>query len=342
MKPSRALTPLVPLYAACVSFKNFVYDEGLVRPQRLSQPVISVGNLSTGGTGKTPLVRALATLLQEHGWSVDVLSRGYGRSGQHPVEAVDPAGSTQRYGDEPLLLARSGLPVFVGRNRYDAGRMAEAHAIASGSHARWVHLLDDGLQHRKLARSMEIVLLNRRDFSERLLPAGYLREPLHNLHRADVCVLREEDRDLAAQAQAAMYAEDATRVWLQRRSVSIEGAENGLPQSALAFCGIGNPAQFFADVRAAGVHCTQEVAFADHHVYTDRDINALVAKAHTSQADAFITTEKDVLRLEGELCETLESAAPVRVVRLTTTLLDSERCLRQIEALFHRRANVRG
>ncbi len=342
MKPSRVLAPLVPLYATCAALKNFVYDEGLVRPQRLSQPVISVGNLSTGGTGKTPLVRALATLLQEHGWSVDVLSRGYGRSGQHPVEAVDPAGSAQHYGDEPLLLARSGLPVFVGRNRYDVGRMAEAHAIASGSQARWVHLLDDGLQHRKLARAMEIVLLNRRDFSERLLPAGHLREPLHSLHRADVCVLREEDRDLAAQAQAAMYADDATRVWLQRRSVSIERVENGLPQRAIAFCGIGNPAQFFADLRAACAGIAQTLNFPDHHTYTDRDVNVLVERARAAQADAFLTTEKDALRLEGELRETLETAAPVRIVHLTTTLLEPEHCLRQIEALFHRRANVRG
>ncbi len=342
MKPMRALTPLTPLYAACTALKNFAYDEGLVRPQRLSRPVISVGNLSTGGTGKTPLVRALATLLQEHGWSVDVLSRGYGRSGQHPVEAVDPAGSAQHYGDEPMLLARSGLPVFVGSNRYASGLMAEAHAIASGGQTRLVHLLDDGLQHRRLARTMEIVLLNRRDFSDRLLPAGHLREPLHNLHRADVCVLREEDRDLAAQAQAAMFAEDATRVWMQRRRVCIGAADDGPPKRALAFCGIGNPAQFFADVRAAGAGIVQTQSFPDHHKYTDHDVDALAERARAGQADAFLTTEKDALRLEGELREMLETVAPVRIVHLTTMLLEPEHCLRQIDALFHRRANVRG
>ena len=342
MKPSRTLAPLVPLYAACAALKNYVYDEGLVPPERLAAPAISVGNLSTGGTGKTPLVRALATLLQEKGWSVDVLSRGYGRSSQHPVEAVDPEGPAQRYGDEPLLLARSGLPVFVGRSRYDAGLLAEAHHAASGSESRLVHLLDDGFQHRKLARTMEIVLLQRRDFSDRLLPAGHLREPLHSLHRADVCVLREEDSDLASRARAAMFAEDAARVWLQRRSMRVDGIADVPPQRAIVFCGIGNPAQFFAEVSAAGIHCAQQVAFADHHAYTDRDIDALVERARASQADAFVTTEKDTLRLEGELRETLETFAPVRVARLTTTLLEPERCLRQIEALFHRRANVRG
>jgi len=342
MQPSRALAPLVPLYAASVSFKNFAYDEGLIPPRRLAAPTISVGNLSTGGTGKTPLVRALATLLQENGWSVDVLSRGYGRSSPHPVEAVDPEGPAQRYGDEPLLLARSGLPVFVGRSRYAAGLLAEAHHAASASGTQLVHLLDDGLQHRKLARAMEIVLLQRRDFSDSLLPAGHLREPLQSLHRADVCVLREEDRDMAALAQAAMFADDATRVWLQRRSVRIESSGSGLPQRALAFCGIGNPAQFFADLRAAGAGIAQTQSFPDHHAYTDRNVNVLVERARAAQIDAFLTTEKDALRLEGELRETLETAAPVRIVHLTTTLLEPEHCLRQIKALFHRRANVRG
>jgi tetraacyldisaccharide 4'-kinase len=342
MKPIRALAPLVPAYAAGTALKNFVYDEGLVHPQRLTCPVISVGNLSTGGTGKTPLVRALATLLQECGWSVDVLSRGYGRRDQHTVEAVDPAGAAQHYGDEPLLLARSGLPVFVGRNRYDAGLLAEAHYTASGVQTLLVHLLDDGFQHRKLARAVEIVLLSRSDFSGRLLPAGHLREPLHSLHRVDVCVLREEDRDLVPQAAAAMFAEDTARVWLQRRSVQVEGTSGNLPQRAIAFCGIGNPAQFFADLRASGISLAHTQAFPDHHAYTDRDVDALVERARAVQADAFLTTQKDSLRLEGELRETLETAAPVRIAHLTTTLLEPELCLRQMETLFHRRANVRG
>ena len=180
---------LVPAYAAAIAAKNAAYERGWAEAKRLGWPVVSVGNLSVGGSGKTPVVIRLAQLLQADGIAVDVLSRGYGRSGEG-VERVDASGDAGRFGDEPVLIARkAAVPVYVGTSRYDAGRLAERSAAGAG-----IHLLDDGFQHRKLARDLDIVVLHASDFVEGLLPAGRLREPLSALKRAQVVVLREEDR----------------------------------------------------------------------------------------------------------------------------------------------------
>jgi tetraacyldisaccharide 4'-kinase len=335
---------LTPLFSLGVALKNGLYDHGLLRPQRLAWPVVSVGNLSVGGTGKTPFVRELARLLQLRGWQVDVLSRGHGRNSKQ-VEAVDPAGPAQRYGDEPLLLARSGLDVYVGRRRYEAGRLAESHHASSSEAVRKVHLLDDGFQHRRLARTVEIVLLERRDWQDQLLPAGRLREPRSSLRRADVCVLREEDRDLAAPVMAAMQTRDPSRVWFLRRVTTVThaeaGPETGISQRAVAFCGIGNASQFFAGLRQAGVTLAAEVAFQDHHVYTDRDVDALVVRARACRAGGFVTTEKDSVRLEGGLRETLGAFAPLHFADLAVTLEAPERCLDFLVGLLDKRPGVR-
>ncbi len=344
MKPSGIFRPLVLLYAVAVALKNRFYDFGWLHPAPLVWPVVSVGNLSVGGTGKTPFIYELASVLQQRGWSVDVLSRGYGRRAKQ-AEVVDPEGSAQRYGDEPVLLARRGLTVFVGRRRYDAGVLAEARRDASCTPLRSLHLLDDGFQHRKLARAVDIVLLERRDLVDRLLPAGRLREPLTALRRADICVLHEEDHDLAAQAMAMMQTQDAARVWVQHRVTSVEIKAANAPearlQRAVAFCGIGNAAQFFSSLRQAGISPEAEVAFRDHHVYTDSDVDALVERAKACHADGFVTTEKDSMRLEGELRETLEAFAPLHIAQLAVTLVEPERCLAYMETLLHSRMGVR-
>ena len=174
------LLPLVPLYAAVQALNDAAYERGLRRVEKLTWPVVSVGNLSVGGAGKTPFVIALAQVLTRRGWTVDVLSRGYGRASD-VVERVDTAivdDPARRYGDEPWLIAQqAGVPVFVGRARSAAGRLAESTLVDTGGHGH-VHLLDDGMQHRGLARDVEIVLLHRSDFRTTLLPAGRLREPL--------------------------------------------------------------------------------------------------------------------------------------------------------------------
>ena len=173
------MNPLAGIYGAASALRNTLYDRGVVAARRLARPVVSVGNLSAGGTGKTPFVIALAELLQARGIAVDMLSRGYRRKTQG-VLVVDPAGSAAEFGDEPLLIARRlGVPVIVGESRYHAGLMAEERFPSR------VHILDDGFQHRSLARDFDIVLLTKADLNDRLLPAGRLRRSMRRrLHRS--------------------------------------------------------------------------------------------------------------------------------------------------------------
>ena len=167
--------------------------------RRLRWPVVSIGNLSTGGAGKTPLTIALAKLLTARGFHVDVLSRGYGRRSALSL-AVKPNGTAEDFGDEPLLIARdASVPVYVGAKRYEAGLLAEAGWEASGrdeprqSQFPIAHILDDGFQHRQLARTVDILLLSRTDWSDTLLPAGNLRETLHAARRATLIAFPAEE-----------------------------------------------------------------------------------------------------------------------------------------------------
>jgi tetraacyldisaccharide 4'-kinase len=304
--------------------------------------VVSIGNLSVGGSGKTPLTIRLAELLSAEGLAVDVLSRGYGRSSR-ATEQVDPLGRAAQFGDEPLLIAwRTDVPVFVGASRYEAGLLAErtleirdarkperltsANQDASPlTPGPGIHLLDDGFQHRQLARDVDIVLLRREDFTERLLPAGRLREPLAAVRRADFVVLREEDEEFAERLR--QLGRDAT-VWWVRRSleVSRELAETTGP--VVAFCGIAWPEEFFSGLIDRGLNVELTVDFPDHHRYDIEDVEELAKIAAKVNAEAFAITEKDCVKLDVRLLEILERVAPVRVARLGVSLRDEASVVR--------------
>jgi tetraacyldisaccharide 4'-kinase len=177
------LNPLAGLYGAATALRNVLFDRGLLTSRRLERPVVSVGNLSAGGSGKTPFVIALGELLKARGIGFDVLSRGYRRK-TRGVLVVESDGSSADFGDEPLLIARwLGVPVIVGESRYEAGRVAERKFQSQ------LHILDDGFQHRSLVRDFDIVLMTAPDFEDKMLPTGRLREPLSSLARADAVVL---------------------------------------------------------------------------------------------------------------------------------------------------------
>jgi tetraacyldisaccharide 4'-kinase len=315
------LLPLVPVYAAALGLKQRLFERGPAR--RLVHPVASVGSLSAGGAGKTPVVQALVELLRRRGFAVDVLSRGYGR-GATEVERVDPAGSALRFGDEPLLLAReTGARVYVGADRYAAGLLAEKEAPVG----RLVHLLDDGFQHRRLARAIDIVLLTQRDVEDHLLPAGNLREPLRWLRRADFVVLREEEA-AALRPVVARLAGDRVGVWVIRRELGF--SEASLPSRPIAFCGIARPESFFGMLEAAGCAPVATEAFGDHHAYRERDLDRLLACARRNGADGFVTTEKDAVKLSEAMLLRLEEIGPVRVAKLTVAFQDEESVFSQI------------
>lgn len=308
--PRPLLLPLVPLYRLALAVR-----ERSPRPvHRLHFPVISIGNLSTGGSGKTPLVITLARALQQRGFAVDVLSRGYGRSSTVALR-VDPSGTTADFGDEPLLIAQSGLPVYVAPQRFDAGLLAESDPSIATPLPR-VHLLDDGFQHRQLHRDVNILLFNREDWSGRLLPAGNLREPRSAIRRATILAIPADDSALEADLRAWGHNHVSTGpLWRLRRVMEIPPVTGPVA----AFCGIARPAQFFAGLESSGVRLAFRRAFRDHHRYTPADLQRLAADALAAGAAALLTTEKDRVRL-GSLAATLPSSLPLFTVPLRTEI----------------------
>ncbi len=275
--------------------RNAFYDRGLVRAHRLRGPVVSIGNLSVGGSGKTPFVLLLGDLLKARGLKFDVLSRGYGRTTKG-VALVDPAGSARDFGDEPLLIARRlSVPVVVGEERYAAGMFAEK------KFGPQLHLLDDGFQHRSLARDFDIVLVTPEDIRDRLLPAGRLREPLSSLRRADAIVL-------TSGASQEEFPLDGKLVWRARRGI----VPTNVPSRPVVFCGIARPKNFVLQLRTAGIEPVAEAFYRDHHAYSEQDIRDLLSLQRRSEAGGFVTTEKDAVNLGGFL-SALEPLAVVPV-----------------------------
>jgi tetraacyldisaccharide 4'-kinase len=276
--------------------------------------VVSVGNLSAGGSGKTPFVLLLGELLKARGIKFDVLSRGYGRRSKG-VLLVDPAGLPQEFGDEPLLIARQlQVPVVVGEDRYQAGRFAESRFGPQ------LHVLDDGFQHRALARDFDIVLVTPPDANDRLLPAGRLREPLGSLRRADVVLL-------ASGASAQSFPVEGKLVWRARRGI----VPQNVPPRPVVFCGIARPQPFVLQLRAANIEPAAEAFYRDHHAYGEKDIRELLELKRRSQAGGFVTTEKDAVNLGGHL----SALQPLSVVPVRMELADAanavDTMLRKIE-----------
>jgi tetraacyldisaccharide 4'-kinase len=312
------LNPLSAIYGAAAGARNALYDHGVLRVHRLQGPVISIGNLSAGGSGKTPFVILLGELLKARNIKFDVLSRGYGRDSKG-VLLVDPGGLPQEFGDEPLLIARKlEVPVIVGESRYAAGRFAESRFGPQ------LHLLDDAFQHRSLARDFDIVLITPQDANDRLLPAGRLREPLHALRRADAIVL-------AGGASAESFPLTGKLVWRVRRGI----LPQNVPARAIVFCAIARPQNFVLQLRTANIEPVAEAFYRDHHAYSEKDVRELLELKQKSEAGGFITTEKDAVNL-GPYLSALQ---PLAVVPVKMDLSDAanavDTMLRKIEERKH-------
>ena len=286
------MNPLSAVFREAVRLRNRLYDRRFFKVNQLGRPVVSIGNLSVGGSGKTPFVIALGRLLQERGIEFDVLTRGYGRRSSG-IAVVDPQGTPQEFGDEPLLIARQlRAPVVVGADRFQAGLLAEKQFPDSK-----LHLLDDGFQHRALHRDFDIVLLSPADMKDTLLPIGRLREPFSSLRRADAVVLAPD-----AQPAGTLLSVAASQMWRARRNIQFM-----TPMArVVAFCGIARPQQFFAGLRKLGMELAATIAFGDHHHYRQSDIRRLLRAKARTRSQGFITTEKDAINL-GELSSGLRT-----------------------------------
>ncbi|MEP7186851.1 MAG: tetraacyldisaccharide 4'-kinase [Rhodanobacter sp.] len=253
-------SPLAALYGGVVRLRRVLYQARWLRSVRLPVPVIVVGNLSVGGTGKTPLTIALAESLQARGYRPGVVSRGYGGSQHDPLlldEAPDPA----RVGDEPCLIRATGVPVAVGRDRPAAARLL----TDAGCN---ILIADDGLQHYALARDVEICVIDgqRRFGNQRLLPAGPLREPMSRLARVD---LRVCNGGSAEDGEYSMQLCDGDVFALSDGRGQPLSFFRG--QRVHAIAAIGNPQRFFTSLRDAGLELIEH-AFADHHQFVPDDL----------------------------------------------------------------------
>jgi tetraacyldisaccharide 4'-kinase len=322
---------LVPVYRAGLWVKDRLRAAGVLTVRRLGWPVVSVGSLSAGGAGKTPVVMALAEMLKERGWAVDVLSRGYGRSGRGVERvAVGSVDASLRYGDEPVVMSeRTGVPVWVGSERYEAGVRAEAWAEG----LRGVHVLDDGFQHRGLGRTVDVVLVTAVDLEDELLPAGNLREPLSALRRADVVAVRVEEME-AVGPRIEGLVKEGTLVWSVRRKLRFPAPlfVFGAGLKPVAFCAIARPEGFAQMLVEAGCGIAEMVFFGDHHVYTMADIERVVEVAKGIKATGLVTTEKDGVKLTVEMRALLGEVGPLMVVELEAEILFPNRVMRELEA----------
>lgn len=291
--------------------RNALYDRGVVRVRKLQGPVISVGNLSVGGSGKTPFVILLGELLKARAIQFDVLSRGYGRQTRN-MALVDPSGSAPEFGDEPLLIARRlRVPVVVGADRYQAGMLAEK------KFGPQLHILDDGFQHRSLARTFDIVLVGADDAQDTLLPKGRLREPLSSLKRADVMVFTNRDPGVADPLSILQLLDRPA--WHVRRGIQV----NEVTAKPVAFCGIAKPENFLSELRAAGIEPAAQRFYRDHHAYAEPDIKVLLQIRDRRGADGFVTTEKDAVNLAGRFPD----LQPLAVVSVTMELENADNAL---------------
>jgi tetraacyldisaccharide 4'-kinase len=336
------MNPLSAIFGSAVALRNALYDRGVFKVRRLLRPVVSIGNLSVGGSGKTPFVIALGQMLKERGIEFDILSRGYGRR-TAGVMVVDPAGSAAQFGDEPLLMARRlHVPVIVGADRYQAGLLAEKTFSSK------LHLLDDGFQHRRLHRDFDIVMLPKSDLDAALLPEGRLREPLSSLKRADAVVTSRDEDEVADDhdsgnslktVERVMHAEErptppqlmvlSAEIWHMKRSIYLEET----PARPLVFCGIARPGQFFTGLSELGIEAVKTVSFPDHHRYTEADIRRLLALKSSTKSGGFITTEKDLVNL-GALAERLQ---PLQVGHLRILLAYPEGALGTLLSALEKR-----
>jgi tetraacyldisaccharide 4'-kinase len=303
------------LYELGVRLRVAAYETEYFRQKQLDSTVISVGNITLGGSGKTPMVEYIARYLKGEDYRVAVLTRGYGRTSSGPrvlnarAEAPPSAGSYHEFGDEPLMLARQlpDVPIVINADRYEGGRLAQRESGAE------VLVLDDGYQHLALARDLNILLVDATDAfgGFEMPPFGRLREPLYGLRRANVVIVTRADKPFD-QAQTGaiirrLCGEKTPVMYFYCAITSLRHLQTGVDYetkqlagwNSSIVCGIGNPRAFADDVLNLGINIVEESFFSDHRAFTQEDLMRVVQRSRDAGADAIVTTEKDAVRLEG-------------------------------------------
>jgi len=308
----RLARPLSPFYAYLMKLRLRSYETGLLESRKLPCPVISIGNIVMGGTGKTPHVIAVANFLKTSGKKPAVVSRGYG--GKHGAKAIivhdghNLRASPDVAGDEPVMIAEAleNVPVVVHKSRYVAGLKAIRELDAD------LIILDDGFQHLSLKRDLDIVLLNAfRPFgTRRVFPGGDLREDVGALDRADIIVLTKSETISLAQKERLRHQlhgkwPDKPIFFSENKYTSFNPLDDETlsldcvrEKTVVAFCGLAHPDHFFKALKMAGAHIVYQKAYPDHYTYKRSEIHNLCHKARQLGAKLIVTTRKDGTKLK--------------------------------------------
>jgi tetraacyldisaccharide 4'-kinase len=343
-KPLGERILLFPLYLLSLPYgwavraRSLFYTLELLKTKTLPCPVISVGNISVGGTGKTPLVMTLAKALRERGIPVAILSRGYKRTKISEPVVSDGKSlflSPEASGDEPFLMAQvcKGVPVLVGKDRFANGRVALERFGTKGL------LLDDGYQHLPLHRDLDILLIDSHiGFGDHhLLPRGILREPLSHLRRAHLFLLTKVDdletpRPLEKQIREIHPGAQVFHSHYQPVGLVGPHGEEALDllkgKKVLALSGIANPDSFSSLLKNCEMEIVGEVIFPDHHFYHPKDLSSITAKS--KGVDWIVTTEKDMLKLRRLGIDDL----PIRSLRIEMKIWEEEAFFNRVISLF--------
>lgn len=328
------LQPVSAFYKIGALSRLIAYERRVLRQKKLSVPVISIGNLTVGGTGKTPIIIDLARDLSQAGLKVGILSRGYKRISSQSTTVVSDGRNicvdVDQAGDEPYLIARSvpAAVVVVGADRYEAGK------IAIEDYGCDLILLDDGFQHLKLARNFDFLIWDYNDdpLQAQLLPAGRLREPMASVSRADCLVISkvpdtpDPERLSAIRIMANKFKPGIPIIQCRFESSALHRVYNkekvrvttrGAGTRVFAFCGIARPEGFIRNLEAMGCVVTGKQTFGDHHWFNTNDTNKLIDEFKKSEAQYLVTTEKDRVRLPEDFIEQV----PLLELALTTNWL---------------------
>lgn len=340
------LAPFAKLFGAILKTRGALYEKGFLKSHKLNAKVVSIGNITVGGTGKTPLVAFVAKVLAENGEKVCVLTRGYKRKNPNARVLVSDGekvlSDAENSGDEPFLLANelSGIAaVIADKNRVAAGNWAIENLETTA------FVLDDGFQHRKLKRDLDIVTIDAMNpfGNGNLLPQGVLREPLESLERADLIVLTRANlvQSPKSKVQSSkskvlsfvdcpiLLSETRIRNFIELENFYEPKTENRKPETEnrfLAFCALGNPQNFYQSLEIESFNIVSNLDFPDHFAYSQSDVDKIEKTARDANAEILLTTAKDAVKLAD-----LRFTMPCYVVEIAIEF-DDENVLREMLA----------